>query len=209
MADMDTDRHRWNESHGSQQQLEVHQADRNAQDDPSARRQGDEHGLRRPEGFTFFQLPFEAGRVNKPPLLNRPPSTPSNWPSNMPGKRCRSVVLASAWRARQPRSDEPAKSSSASMEITLATGMTNASRALAIKAEPNPTNVKTDVLADRDRPALADLQQTPFVSAVHCERGGLARLVTDLCRRRGFVSKLARRVAEIAGQKKTPPQGAG
>lgn len=50
----------------------------------------------------------------------------------------------------------------------------------------------THPLAVRDALALAELQQEPFVSAVHRERGGLARLVTDLCLRRGFVPKLAR-----------------
>lgn len=47
-------------------------------------------------------------------------------------------------------------------------------------------------LASRESLTLAELQQTPFVSAVHRERGGLARLVTDLCLRRGFVPNLAR-----------------
>jgi len=50
-------------------------------------------------------------------------------------------------------------------------------------------------LASRDSLALAELRQVPFVSAVHRERGGLARLVTDLCLRRGFVPKLARVVS--------------
>lgn len=39
---------------------------------------------------------------------------------------------------------------------------------------------------------LADLAQEPFVSAVHRERGGLARRVTDLCLSQGFVPKLAK-----------------
>lgn len=47
-------------------------------------------------------------------------------------------------------------------------------------------------LAIRHSLVLADLEEIPFVSAVHRERGGLARLVTDLCLRRGFVPKLAR-----------------
>ncbi len=43
--------------------------------------------------------------------------------------------------------------------------------------------------------SLGELRDLPFVSAVHRERGGLARLVTDLCLRRGFVPKLARVVS--------------
>lgn len=39
--------------------------------------------------------------------------------------------------------------------------------------------------------ALAELAEMPFVSAVHRERGGLARCVTDLCLQRGFVPRLA------------------
>ena len=38
---------------------------------------------------------------------------------------------------------------------------------------------------------LADLAEEAFVSAVHRERGGLARRVADLCLTRGFVPKLA------------------
>lgn len=43
------------------------------------------------------------------------------------------------------------------------------------------------------RPALliADLQAELFVSAVHRERGGLARWVAELCARRGFQPRLA------------------
>lgn len=47
-------------------------------------------------------------------------------------------------------------------------------------------------LVDRQTLHIGDLQQEPFVSAVHRERGGLARLVADLCLRRGYVPKLAR-----------------
>lgn len=47
-------------------------------------------------------------------------------------------------------------------------------------------------LAGRDTLRLAELRDEAFVSAVHRERGGLARLVTDLCLRRGFVPKTAR-----------------
>lgn len=39
--------------------------------------------------------------------------------------------------------------------------------------------------------AIADLAEERFVSAVHRERGGLARCVTDLCLKRGFVPRLA------------------
>lgn len=38
---------------------------------------------------------------------------------------------------------------------------------------------------------LADLADSPFVFAVHRERGGLARRVTDLCLARGFTPALA------------------
>lgn len=38
---------------------------------------------------------------------------------------------------------------------------------------------------------LKQLSEEAFVSAVHRERGGLARLVTDLCLRAGYVPKLA------------------
>lgn len=38
---------------------------------------------------------------------------------------------------------------------------------------------------------LAALAQEPFVSAVHRERGGLARRVSELCAQRGFVPRLA------------------
>ena len=39
---------------------------------------------------------------------------------------------------------------------------------------------------------LADLAEESFVSAVHRERGGLARRVTELCLTRGFLPRLAR-----------------
>lgn len=45
--------------------------------------------------------------------------------------------------------------------------------------------------AKRRRLTLADLAGEAFVSAVHRERGGLARRVTDLCLLRGFVPRLA------------------
>lgn len=38
---------------------------------------------------------------------------------------------------------------------------------------------------------LTELADEPFVSAVHRERGGLARRVTDLCLSRGFVPRMA------------------
>lgn len=46
-------------------------------------------------------------------------------------------------------------------------------------------------LAGRAFLHLADLAGEAFVSAVHRERGGLARRVTDLCLARGFVPRLA------------------
>ncbi len=47
-------------------------------------------------------------------------------------------------------------------------------------------------LSGREELCIADLKYEPFVSAVHRERGGLARLVTDLCLRSGFVPGVAR-----------------
>ena len=47
-------------------------------------------------------------------------------------------------------------------------------------------------LAGRDSLLLEELRDECFVSAVHRERGGLARLVTDLCLRRGIIPKTAR-----------------
>lgn len=47
-------------------------------------------------------------------------------------------------------------------------------------------------LAVRKDLHITDLACEPFVSAVHRERGGLARLVTDLCLRSGFVPCIAR-----------------
>jgi DNA-binding transcriptional LysR family regulator len=49
--------------------------------------------------------------------------------------------------------------------------------------------------AEREKLGLIDLAQQSFVSAVHRERGGLARLVTDLCLRQGFVPQTARVVS--------------
>jgi DNA-binding transcriptional LysR family regulator len=46
-------------------------------------------------------------------------------------------------------------------------------------------------LAARESLTLAALAEEPFVSAVHRERGGLARRVTDLCLARGFIPRLA------------------
>lgn len=43
----------------------------------------------------------------------------------------------------------------------------------------------------REALQLADLAGEAFVSAVHRERGGLARRVTDLCLARGFVPRMA------------------
>jgi len=47
-------------------------------------------------------------------------------------------------------------------------------------------------LAGREALSLADLKQEAFVSAMHRERGGLARLVTELCLRQGIVPRTAR-----------------
>jgi len=47
-------------------------------------------------------------------------------------------------------------------------------------------------LSGRDTLLLAELQDEAFVSAVHRERGGLARRVTELCLQRGFVPRTAR-----------------
>lgn len=46
-------------------------------------------------------------------------------------------------------------------------------------------------LADAATITLTDLAEERFVSAVHRERGGLARCVTELCLQRGFVPRLA------------------
>lgn len=50
----------------------------------------------------------------------------------------------------------------------------------------------THHLSNRESLCIADLRLEPFVSAVHRERGGLARLVTDLCLRSGYVPSVAR-----------------
>ncbi|KML62110.1 LysR family transcriptional regulator [Burkholderia cepacia] len=50
-------------------------------------------------------------------------------------------------------------------------------------------------LAARRRTTVAQLKREPFVSAVHRERGGLARVVIDLCLKRGFVPTAARIVS--------------
>lgn len=47
------------------------------------------------------------------------------------------------------------------------------------------------LLAGTSSLALAELAEERFVSAVHRERGGLARCVTELCLKRGFVPRLA------------------
>jgi DNA-binding transcriptional LysR family regulator len=47
-------------------------------------------------------------------------------------------------------------------------------------------------LSSRESLGIADLRHESFVSAVHRERGGLARLVTDLCLGNGFVPNVAR-----------------
>lgn len=45
-------------------------------------------------------------------------------------------------------------------------------------------------LADRQSLLLSDLAEVCFVSAVHRERGGLARRMTELCLQRGFVPRM-------------------
>lgn len=50
-------------------------------------------------------------------------------------------------------------------------------------------------LAGRASLSLAELGEESFVSAVHRERGGLARRVTELCLQRGIVPKTARIVS--------------
>ncbi|WP_175721500.1 LysR family transcriptional regulator [Burkholderia anthina] len=50
-------------------------------------------------------------------------------------------------------------------------------------------------LAKQKRTTVARLRREPFVSAVYRERGGLARVVTDLCLKRGFVPATARIVS--------------
>jgi DNA-binding transcriptional LysR family regulator len=50
---------------------------------------------------------------------------------------------------------------------------------------------QTHRLTTRESLKLAELAEEPFVSAVHRERGGLARCVTNLCLSRGFVPRLA------------------
>ncbi len=47
-------------------------------------------------------------------------------------------------------------------------------------------------LAGRSQLGIAELREQAFVAAVHRERGGLARRVTDLCLQRGFVPATAR-----------------
>lgn len=50
-------------------------------------------------------------------------------------------------------------------------------------------------LCRRPELTIADLREESFVSAVHRERGGLARLVTDLCLKAGYVPQIARVVS--------------
>ncbi|WP_321808385.1 LysR family transcriptional regulator [Burkholderia sp. BCC1993] len=50
-------------------------------------------------------------------------------------------------------------------------------------------------LAKQKRTTIARLNREPFVSAVYRERGGLARVVLDLCLKRGFVPATARIVS--------------
>lgn len=50
-------------------------------------------------------------------------------------------------------------------------------------------------MAKQESATIASLQHEPFVSAVYRERGGLARVATDLCLKRGFVPNTARIVS--------------
>lgn len=50
-------------------------------------------------------------------------------------------------------------------------------------------------MAKQESVVVADLQNEPFVSAIYRERGGLARVVTDLCLKRGFVPNTAQIVS--------------
>lgn len=50
-------------------------------------------------------------------------------------------------------------------------------------------------MARQDRVTVASLQHELFVSAVYRERGGLARVVTDLCLKRGYMPSTARIVS--------------
>ena len=66
---------------------------------------------------------------------------------------------------------------------------------IALKSLPNE---RLSVLMSAQHPwagraalQLSDLKDEPFVSAVHRERGGLARRVADLCLKRGFVPRLS------------------
>jgi DNA-binding transcriptional LysR family regulator len=56
---------------------------------------------------------------------------------------------------------------------------------------------------------MAQLRGELFVSAVHRERGGLARLVTDLCLRAGFAPRLARVVSRKTSQLELAAAGYG
>ncbi|MGL4407023.1 MAG: LysR family transcriptional regulator [Zoogloea sp.] len=56
---------------------------------------------------------------------------------------------------------------------------------------------------------LADLADEPFVSAMHRERGGLARRVTELCIQRGFVPRLAPVISRKTAQLELVAAGFG
>lgn len=64
-------------------------------------------------------------------------------------------------------------------------------------------------LASQTSLSVADLRDEPFVSAVHRERGGLARLVTDLCLRSGFVPNVARVITRKASMLNLVAAGLG
>lgn len=64
-------------------------------------------------------------------------------------------------------------------------------------------------LADRQELALADLAGEAFVSAVHRERGGLARRVTDLCLEAGFTPATAAATSRKTSQLQLVAAGFG
>jgi DNA-binding transcriptional LysR family regulator len=53
-------------------------------------------------------------------------------------------------------------------------------------------------LAKRRRIEVTELREAPFTSAVYRDRGGLSRVVTDLCLKRGFLPSTARIVSPKA-----------
>jgi DNA-binding transcriptional LysR family regulator len=64
-------------------------------------------------------------------------------------------------------------------------------------------------LSGQSQIAAAELAEERFVSAVHRERGGLARCVTELCLRRGFVPRLAAAISRKTSQLTLVGEGFG